>query len=94
VTNPFDTAPSSNAVLVVLVPPIQFVPGGVTFSAPGRFTLNFVGDAGAVFSIESSTNLIDWIPAGAVTNTTGSAQYDDNTAGTARYRFYRLRMLP
>ncbi len=90
--NAFDTAFSSNATLVVIVPSAEILTAGTSFTAPGRFTLQFLGDAGTTFAIESSTNLIDWIEVGTVTNTTGSAQFDDNSAGDARYKFYRLRL--
>jgi hypothetical protein len=93
VSNPYDTALSSNATLVVLVPPIQIMPGSLSFSAPGNFTLQFSGDAGGVFAIETSTNLSNWVQAGTVTNTTGTAQFMDPTAGNGTYRFYRLHLL-
>ncbi len=94
VSNRFDTVVSSNATLVVLVPQFQFVAGSTTFTAPGRFTLNFIGDAGAVFAIETSTNLLNWTQAGTVTNTTGAAEFHDNSAGGASMKFYRLRLVP
>jgi hypothetical protein len=93
-TNPFDTATSSNATLVVIVPSAGTLSTGSSFTAPGRFTLNFLGDLGAAVAVESSTNLIDWMEVGTVTNTTGSAQFDDNSAANAPYKFYRLRLLP
>ncbi len=93
VSNAFDIAVSSNATLTVLVPPIQFVGGSSGFTGPGQFTLNFLGDAGAVFAVETSTNLVDWTERGTVTNLTGAAQFTDPTAGDAQ-RYYRLRLLP
>jgi len=93
VTNPYDTALSSNATLTVLVPPIQFVGGTSGFTGPGQFTLNFLGDAGGVFAIETSTNLVDWTQRGTVTNLTGTAQFTDPAAGDAQ-RYYRLRLMP
>ncbi len=91
-TNPFDTAFSSNATLVVIVPSVEILTAGSSFTAPGRFTLSFLGDPGTTFAVESSTNLIDWTEVGTVTNTTGSAQFDDNSAGDSPYKFYRLRL--
>ena len=83
-----------NVTLTVLVPPIQILGAGTSFSAPGHFTLNFLGDPGGVFAIEASTNLVNWTQLGTVTNATGLAQYDDATSGGSAYRFYRLRLLP
>ncbi len=91
-TNPYDTAVSSNATLIVLVPPIEFKSSGTTFTAPGQFTLSFSGDLGAIFAVESSTNLVNWTQVGTVTNTTGSALFNDNSAGSSPYKFYRLRL--
>ena len=94
VSNAFDVAVSSNATLTVLVPPIQILGTGTSFSAPGHFTLNFTGDSNTVFAIETSTNLLDWTQTGTVTNITGTVLYDDGTAGSSPYRFYRLRIVP
>jgi uncharacterized repeat protein (TIGR01451 family) len=94
VANPYDTALSSNATLTVLVPPIQIVGGTSGFTAPGQFTLNFLGDVGGVFAVETSTNLVDWAQTGTVTNLTGTAQFNDPTAGESPQRYYRLRLLP
>ena len=94
VTNPYDVSFSSDATLTVLVPPIQILGNGIGFSAPGQFTLNFLGDAGGVFAVETSTNLLNWTQTGTVTNTTGTTQFNDPTAGGSDYRFYRLRLLP
>jgi hypothetical protein len=94
VTNPYDTALSSNATLTVLVPPIQIVGGTSGFTAPGQFTLSFLGDAGGIFAVETSTNLVDWTQTGTVTNLTGTAQFNDPTAGDSPQRYYRLRLLP
>ena len=93
VSNAFDIAVSSNATLTVLVPPIRFVGGTSGFTGPGQFTLNFLGDMGGVFAVETSTNLVDWTERGTVTNVTGTAQFTDPTAGDAQ-RYYRLRLLP
>ena len=93
VSNAFDIAVSTNATLTVLVPPVQFVGGSSGFTAPGQFTLNFLGDVGGVFAIETSTNLVDWTQSGTVTNVTGAAQFTDPAAGDAQ-RYYRLRLMP
>jgi hypothetical protein len=90
--NPYDIAVSSNATLVVILPSMQFLSSGTTFTAPGRFTLNFTGGAGTRVAVESSTNLLDWTEVATVTNTTGSVQFDDNSAGNSSYKFYRLRL--
>jgi hypothetical protein len=94
VNNVYDTALSSNATLTVIVPQIQILGTSSSFTAPGRFTLSFLGDMGGVFAVEASTNLVDWTEIGTVTNTTGTAQFDDTAAADFVYRYYRLRLLP
>ncbi len=94
VTNTHDIAYSSNALLTVLVPPIQVTGGSLAFSAPGTFALQFTGDSGAVFAVETSTNLTQWTTVGTLTNLTGTALYQDTSATNGNHRFYRLRLDP
>ncbi len=52
-----------------------------------RLTLN--GEFGAKYSIEASSNLLDWVSVGTVTNTYGTAQFTDGAATNLWQRFYR-----
>jgi len=53
------------------------------------FRLTLLGEFGASYTILSSTNLADWIAAGAVTNIYGTVQFTDSTATNLPHRFYR-----
>ncbi len=55
--------------------------GAVTFSASG--------DAGRVFLLEASTNLVNWMKLGVTSNGTGSVSFTDTNAAKHVSRFYR-----
>jgi uncharacterized repeat protein (TIGR02543 family) len=52
-----------------------------------RFTLT--GEFGGEYLILGSTNLLDWLPEGTVTNTYGTIQFTDPAATNLPARFYR-----
>jgi hypothetical protein len=92
VTNACGAATSSNAVLVVSVPPLQFVPGSARISA-GQFTFTLQSRPGLSFEIQASTNLVYWATVATLTNSSGTTPFTTPTAGFTR-RFYRARQLP
>ena len=53
------------------------------------FRLTLTGEFGALYTIYGSTNLLDWLPAGTVTNTYGTVQFTDPAALNTPYLFYR-----
>jgi hypothetical protein len=53
----------------------------------GQIKLTLQGNAGLV-GIDSSTNLIDWVPLATLTNTAGVIRYT-NQSGSSNRRFYR-----
>jgi hypothetical protein len=53
------------------------------------FQLTLTGEFGAQYSIEASSNLLDWVSLGTVTNTYGTAQFTDGAATNWWQRFYR-----
>ncbi len=82
---------SSNGVLTVFSP---FSLGTPIFQPGGLFQMAASGDNGRAYRLESSTNLVLWIP--LVTNTVsmGTATFTDSTAGGSALRFYRIVLLP
>jgi uncharacterized repeat protein (TIGR02543 family) len=61
-----------------------------SWSADGfRFTLS--SDPGLSYSIETSTNLINWVPLIVITNSTGSLNWVDPAASQFGHRFYRAK---
>ena len=54
------------------------------------FRLTVLGEFGSPYSILGTTNLLDWIPVGTVTNTYGTVQLTDPAATELPSRFYRV----
>ena len=53
------------------------------------FRLMLTGEFGAQYEILGSTNLLDWLPTGTVTNAYGTIQFTDPTTTNLPVRFYR-----
>jgi hypothetical protein len=70
--------------------PHQFT--SVSLQPEGRVRMQFTGDSGDLYLVESSTNLIDWELIGVASSiTNGQFQFDDKQAGRFARRYYRLR---
>lgn len=91
VGSPLGSITSSNAVLTVFTP---FTVGTASFQFGGLFQLNATGDDGRTYRLESTTNLVNWVP--VVTNSIsgGSAIFTDTAAAGQPLRFYRIVLLP
>jgi hypothetical protein len=53
------------------------------------FRLTLTGELGGEYEILGSTNLLDWLPAGTVTNAYGTIQFTDPATTNLPARFYR-----
>ena len=62
---------------------------GLAWTADAGAELTFHGVAGEVYGLDLSTNLIDWVPMGYVTNVTSLLKYSDAAATNSPMRFYR-----
>lgn len=60
----------------------------------GTFSFQVTGEAGRVYRVEASANLVDWVSVGTVSIIGGAAQFNDSSAATLAHRFYRTRLLP
>ncbi len=82
---------SSNALLTVFNP---FSIGSPGFQLGGLFQMTASGDNGSAYRLETTTNLVDWVP--VVTNTVsgGTATFTDSGAAGKELRFYRIVLLP
>ena len=91
VDSPLGSLTSSSASLSVFNP---FTVGRPAFQTGGLIQMIVAGDSGRAYRLESSTNLVDWVP--VVTNTVsgGSASFTDTSAGGQVLRFYRIVLLP
>lgn len=89
VSNSLGVVTSTPAMLVIATPP--FITA-IEIQSDGSSLLTLTGGAGDQYTIETSTNLLDWTPAGSVTNATGQIQFMDSGAGGSLQRFYRARV--
>jgi hypothetical protein len=86
---------------------ITYVPGTLTVTPPGKVTITSIvlidkndalitgsGNAGVVYTIQASSDLIHWQSIGTATaNGTGVFEFDDSNVGNFPRRFYRVILL-
>ncbi|MDA1277521.1 MAG: LamG domain-containing protein, partial [Verrucomicrobia bacterium] len=58
-------------------------------SFPGNVRLSIKGQAGKAVTIQSSTDLLDWVTLTTDPNLKGTVNFIDSSAGTVGHRFYR-----
>ena len=87
VSNPFGTVVSSNAILTVAAPLIL---RDATIRTDGSFQYSVLGIAGESFVLESSTDLITWVPIRTNVVPASSAFQFTEPQSTGR-KFYRAR---
>ncbi|MEY2407948.1 MAG: large repetitive protein, partial [Verrucomicrobiota bacterium] len=67
----------------------NFLFEAIKMPAPNSVQLRLVGETGARWSLQVSTDLHDWQPLTTVTNTTGLVEFIDSSAISPPQRFYR-----
>jgi hypothetical protein len=93
VSNAIAPVTSSNALLTVMPPfPPHFVSPSI--NSNGLIQLTLSGGVGAAFTVETSSNLVDWLVLTNIMNTSGSAQFLDAVDTNGGTRFYRAHWLP
>jgi hypothetical protein len=65
---------------------------GLTRWNTSGFNLTLQGLAGSNFVIESSTDLVNWLPLAEFTVTNSPMSFSDPTITNASFRFYRAMM--
>jgi hypothetical protein len=55
----------------------------------GQFSLEFSGEPGAIYEVQASTDLTQWVPLASVEGTGPSTTFSEMSGGV--WRFYRLR---
>lgn len=92
VTNALGTASSAAAILtvlpnesIILTPSFSVINGQTHFSA--------IGTPGFKWSVQASSNLVDWLDLRTLTNTVGTMTFNESGIN-ATERFYRLRLVP
>ena len=61
----------------------------IGLSFPGNARLSIKGQAGKAVTIQSSSNLLDWVTLATDPNATGTVNFTDSSAGAFSHRFYR-----
>jgi GH25 family lysozyme M1 (1,4-beta-N-acetylmuramidase) len=91
-TNIAGAVVSSNALLSLLPPaPAQFQ--SLAMQSNGSVQINFTGDAYWTYTIETSSNLVDWNTLTNLTSTNGAFQLTDSPTNRTQL-FYRARVNP
>jgi hypothetical protein len=70
--------------------PAKPVLSGVSRQTNGVVSLNVVGDAGPLYLLETSTNLVNWSKLSVRSNATGTVQFSDPNAPANSRKFYRV----
>jgi len=73
--------------------PFQLLSGPPPFHWPASFSLSVIGDPGAIYAIEGTTNFYDWTVVGTVTNITGSVSFTDTNSPLPLFQAYRARLV-
>jgi sugar lactone lactonase YvrE len=74
------------AAVTALLPPL----GGRGFNGAGGFLLSIPGVIGQAYTLQSSTNLVNWVSILSFTCTNSPMSVVDPAAGNYQHRFYRL----
>jgi len=79
----------STGLEIIDLNPLGFRPGAIARLVDGRvqFTLNT--RSGRSYTVQASTNLVDWVPLGTLTATDTKLMFTDTNARGVRRRFYR-----
>jgi hypothetical protein len=80
------TSPAANLIVSV----VPFI--SVIQLLDGQAQLTIVGTAGDRYSVECSSDLLQWTLLDRLTNTTGTVQFTDPTPGSLYLRLYRARL--
>jgi uncharacterized repeat protein (TIGR03803 family) len=88
VSNAFGATTSSQAFLHVIEPPAILVNAPNFGFSPSGFGIPITSSIGSVLLIQSSTNLVNWIPLATLTNLAGTVYFIDQNTNHSR-QFYR-----
>jgi hypothetical protein len=80
-------------LLLPLIGPSSISFRSVVMVAPTQILLTLEGAPGGRYAIESSEDLIEWIPLGVVTNLTGTVEFQDPVRVSQRRCFYRAHLV-
>ncbi len=92
VSNSLGSATSSNALLTVVLTPLQFQ--AVNVLAGGAVQMTLTGVTGTNCCVKISSNLVDWVVLTNLLNTNGTIQFTDSISNNSVSRFYRAQAGP
>ena len=85
------TNPASFTVTVLSAATAPPVFGGYSVPAPGQFGLQATGTAGLTYTLQTSTNLVDWVTCtNVLADSGGLVQCLDAMGTNTRACFYRV----
>jgi sugar lactone lactonase YvrE len=87
VSSPYGSVTSSVVNLTVTTPPVLSAGG---FNTSGGLQLSVYGQTGQAYTLQASTNLVNWVSILNFTCTNSPTYVVDPAAKNFRYRFYRL----
>jgi len=58
----------------------------------GSFSMLITGEAGEVYNVQMSSNLVEWTNVATVTNVTGSVLYTEPVPTNETQRYYRAKV--
>lgn len=91
ITN-YGGAVTSSIVSLAVMLPLEI--RSIEKTTNGQIQLNFTSNPGDVIQIESSTNLLEWLPLTTLTNVSGSVDFLDLLSTDVPLRLYRGRIVP
>lgn len=92
VSNSLGSAISAPAQLSVSILPFQF--NSAATLPDGNVQLSFTGAIGSQYTVQVSSNLVNWQPLNTVTDAANPVTYTDTNAAAFNPRFYRLATSP
>jgi hypothetical protein len=75
-------------------PPVAPQLSPSTVFSNGQFQFTLTGSTNDIYQIETSSNLVNWVPLSAATNLGGAVLFSDEVPPSARTRFYRATVVP
>ena len=77
--------------IIEALPPAAIRFMSCSLGGNGVLQMSATGEPGPNYDIETSSNFVNWIPFGTLTNFNGSIQFTDTTSANIRQRYYRLK---
>jgi chitinase len=84
---------ATNSITIHVVTPVPIVISAPVFSPPSDFHFNYTANTGLSYSVQQSSDLINWTTINTNLAAGSSVLFDDSSA-TGNPGFYRVGLLP